>query len=163
MTILQRGSRLLPQFDPDLVGWLMESFQAVGIDVRTGTVVQGIDKTATGYCVKASSNGQSVNVDADLVVHAAGRLPHLAGLALDRAGAAMQDSRLQLNEYLQSVSNPAVYAAGDAAGSRPPLTPVSSHDAKVVALNLLEGNTHKPDYRGVPSVASPFRPSWRSD
>jgi len=158
VTILQRGSRLLPQFDPDLVGWLMESFQAVGIDVRTGTVVQGIEKTATGYCVKASSNGQSVNVDADLVVHAAGRLPHLAGLALDRAGAAMQDSRLQLNEYLQSVSNPAVYAAGDAAGSRPPLTPVSSHDAKVVALNLLEGNTHKPDYRGVPSVAFSIPP-----
>ena len=70
----------------------------------------------------------------------------------------MQDSRLQLNEYLQSVSNPAVYAAGDAAGSGPPLTPVSSHDAKVVALNLPEGNTHKPDYRGVPSVAFSIPP-----
>ncbi len=41
-------------------------------------------------------------VEADLVVHAAGRVPHLDGLALDRAGVAMQDGRLQLNEYLQS-------------------------------------------------------------
>jgi glutathione reductase (NADPH) len=60
---------------------------------------------------------------------------------------------LQLNEYLQSVSNPSVYAAGDAAQAGPPLTPVSSHDAKVVAANLLEGNHKKPDYLGVPSVA----------
>ena len=35
----------------------------------------------------------------------------------------------------------------------PPLTPVSGHDGKVVAANILEGNNHKPDYRGVPSVA----------
>jgi len=35
----------------------------------------------------------------------------------------------------------------------PPLTPVFSHDGKVVAANILEGNRHKPDYRAVPSVA----------
>jgi len=35
----------------------------------------------------------------------------------------------------------------------PPLTPGSSHDAKIVAANLLEGNKRKPDYTGVPSVA----------
>ena len=63
-----------------------------------------------------------------------------------------------LNEHLQSVSNPAVYAAGDAAQIGPPLTPVSSHDAKVVAANLLDGNGHKPDYRGVPSVAFTLPP-----
>jgi glutathione reductase (NADPH) len=56
------------------------------------------------------------------------------------------------------VSNPAVYAAGDAAQMGPPLTPVSSHDAKVVAANLLEGNHRKPDYTGVPSVAFTIPP-----
>ena len=40
----------------------------------------------------------------------------------------------------------------------PPLTPVSSHDAKMVAANLLEGNRHTPDYRGVPSVAFTIPP-----
>jgi glutathione reductase (NADPH) len=65
----------------------------------------------------------------------------------------VKNGRLELNEYLQSVSNPAVYAAGDAARMGPPLTPASSHDAKVAAANLLEGNKRKPDYTGVPSVA----------
>ena len=64
----------------------------------------------------------------------------------------MQDGRLQLDDHLRSLSNPRVFAAGDAAGGGPPLTPVSSHDAKVVAANLLDGASHRPDYRGVPSV-----------
>ncbi|MBA3562578.1 MAG: NAD(P)/FAD-dependent oxidoreductase [Gammaproteobacteria bacterium] len=158
VTVLQRGERMLTHFDPDVVGWLMEKFQAVGIDVRTGTSVESIEKTSTGYRVKASSNGQTVTREADLVVHAAGRMPTLDGLDLDRAGVKVKDGRLQLNEYLQSVSNPAVYAAGDAARIGPPLTPVSSHDAKVVIGNLLGGNKHTPDYRGVPSVAFTIPP-----
>ena len=51
-----------------------------------------------------------------------------------------------------------IYAAGDAAGKGPPLTPVASHDAEVVAANLLEGNHTKPDYRGVPSVVFSLPP-----
>lgn len=66
--------------------------------------------------------------------------------------------RLVLNEFLQSVSNPRVYAAGDAAGMGPPLTPVASRDVRVVAANLLGGNRHRPDYPGVPSVAFTLPP-----
>lgn len=157
-TILQRGERILPQFDPDLVGWLMESFQAIGVDVRTRTTVQRIEKIGPAYRVEAVADGQNLSIDADLVVHAAGRVPNLGKLNLERGGIAVKDGRLELNEFLQSVSNPAVYAAGDAAISGPPLTPVSSHDAKVVAGNLLDGNRHKPDYRGVPSVAFTLPP-----
>jgi hypothetical protein len=86
-------------------------------------------------------------------VHAAGRAPDLDTLDLAAAGIRLEHGRIALNEFLQSPSNPRIYAAGDAAGSRPPLTPVSSHDAKVVAGNLLDGNRYRPDYRGVPSVA----------
>ena len=54
---------------------------------------------------------------------------------------------------MQSVSNPAVYAAGDAAASPGwPLTPVASLEGEVVAANLLEGNHETPDYTGVPSA-----------
>lgn len=158
VTVLQRGSRMLPQFEPELVGWLMEKFRAIGVNVRTGTAVEAVRQTGSSYAVEVSAGGQASTIEADLVVHAAGRVPALDGLDLDVAGVAVKDGRLQLNEYLQSVSNPAVYAAGDAAASGPPLTPVSSHDAKVVAANLLEGNKHKPDYRGVPSVAFTIPP-----
>jgi len=158
VTVLQRGGRMLPRFDPDLVGWLMESFAALGIDVRTGTSVTRVERAADGFLVHAATGGQEQVVAADLVVHAAGRTPDLDALDLAAAGVWLDNGRLALNEFLQSVSNPRVYAAGDAASSGPPLTPVSSHDARVVAGNLLDGNRHRPDYRGVPSVAFTLPP-----
>ena len=153
VTVLQHGERMLDQFDPDLVAWLMESFKALGIDVRTHTTVEAVERTGSGYTVQASTAGAKLRVEADLVVHAAGRKPDFGPLDLAAAGIEVEKGRLKLNAYLQSISNPSVYAAGDAAQAGPPLTPVSSHDAKVVAANLLEGNHVKPDYRGVPSVA----------
>jgi glutathione reductase (NADPH) len=158
VTVLQHGDRLLKHFDPELVEWLMEAFTAIGVDVRTRTTVEAIEKTGTGFRVHASAANGSSSIDGDLVVHAAGRAPALDALDLNAADIAFENRRLKLNEYLQSVSNPAVYAAGDAAQAGPPLTPVSSHDAKVVAANLLEGNRHKPDYTGVPSVAFTIPP-----
>ena len=157
-TVFQRGTQMLPQFDPDLVGWLMERFEELGINVRTGASVRRVEKTDQGFLVHAVADGREQTVAADLVVHAAGRVPDVEALDLAAAGVALEGGRLMLNEFLQSVSNPKVYAAGDAAGSGPPLTPVSSHDAKVVAANLLKGNHAKPDYRGVPSVAFTLPP-----
>jgi glutathione reductase (NADPH) len=136
----------------------MEKFAALGIEVHTGTKVKTVDQTPTGYAVHAATAAGDAAFDADLVVHAAGRAPALAALDLAAAGVDVQHGRIVLNEYLQSVSNPAVYAAGDAAQVGPPLTPVSSHDANVVAANLLQGNHRIPDYTGVPSVAFTIPP-----
>jgi len=158
VTVLQRAERMLTQFDPDLVGWLMEKFSEIGVEVRTGTAVEAVEQVGSGFRVRARTGSQEVEVETDLVVHAAGRVPDLDALNLSAAGIAVENGRLVLNEFLQSVSNPAVYAAGDAAAKGPPLTPVSSHDGKVVAGNLLEGNRHQPDYRGVPSVAFTLPP-----
>ena len=153
VTILQRAPRLLPQFDPDLVGWLMPRFYELGIAVETGATVTRVERGQGGLLVHASRPGApDLSVAADLVVHAAGRGPDLETLDLAAGEVAVQDGRLQLDDHLRSLSNPRVFAAGDAAGGGPPLTPVSSHDAKVVAANLLDGASHRPDYRGVPSV-----------
>jgi len=122
--------------------------------VRLQTRVTAIERSSEGLTVHTSSNGKDALFKGDLVVHAAGRVPDLDPLDLATAGVTTVKGRLALNEFLQSVSNPAVYAVGDAASSGPPLTPVSSHDAKAAAANMLEGNHARPDYLGVPSVAT---------
>jgi glutathione reductase (NADPH) len=158
VTVLQRGERMLPHFDPDLAGWLMEKFREIGVDVRTGSAVTAIEQSRGEYRVHTENSQTKGVVAADLVVHAAGRVPDIEELNLSAANVGVEGGRLRLNDYLQSVSNPCVYAAGDAAAKGPPLTPVSSHDAKVVAANILEGNRHQPNYRGVPSVAFTLPP-----
>ena len=161
VTILQRGARLLPHFEPELVSWQMESFDRAGIRVLTSATVTAVETEGAGFRVRADAGGEELLINADLVVHAAGRTAALASLDLEAGAVSHENGRLRLNDYLQSVSNPAVYAAGDAAQVGPPLTPVSSHDANVVAANLLEGNHRKPDYRGVPSVAFTLPPIAR--
>jgi glutathione reductase (NADPH) len=153
VTVLEFADRMLTPFDPDLVGLLMAKSRAIGIDIRTGARVEAIEKGAGGFTVRAASGEERQSFKADLVVHAAGRVPDLDALDLAAGGVDHDKRRLKLNEFLQSTSNPAVYAAGDAAGRGPPLTPVASHDARVAAANMLNGNRETPKYLGVPSVA----------
>jgi glutathione reductase (NADPH) len=160
-TIFQRRSRLLPAFDPDLVASLQQKFAALGIAVHVGTEVEAVEEIAGGFRVRGAHRGQAVTVDADLVVHAAGRQPDLEGLELQAGEVSWKDGRLLLDEFLRSVSNPAVFAAGDAAARGPALTPVASIDAEVVAANLLEGNHRQPEYQAVPSVAFTLPPIAR--
>lgn len=161
VTVLEFADRMLTSFDPDLVALLMAKSRAIGIDLRTSTRVESIEKTSGHFKIDAASGNKRETFEADLVVHAAGRVPDLDALDLAAAGVDRDKRRLKLNEFLQSTSNPAVYAAGDAAGSGPPLTPVAGHDARIVAANMLNGNHEKPNYLGVPSVAFTIPPIAR--
>lgn len=158
VTILQRGDRLLPMFDPDLVAWLTEGFRSAGIDVRLNSTAISIEQHGLEYRVLAAGLDGDQTFSADLVVNTAGRAPALDDLRLADGEVDMENGKLKLNEFLQSETNEAVYAAGDAAQKGPPLTPVSSHDGRAVAENLLNGNSRRPDYRGVPSATFSLPP-----
>lgn len=109
---------------------------------------------------KRNSDEMTSTVEADMVVHGAGREPNINGLDLMDAGGVKYTHRgITVNEYLQSVSNPAVYAAGDVAANMGlPLTPVASYDGAVVANNLIKGNTLRSNYNGLPSVVFTIPP-----
>jgi glutathione reductase (NADPH) len=154
VTILHRGERPLPRFDPDLVDLLVERTRTLGVRVELQTAVSGIERTADGLAVHASTAGEDRLLHGDLVVHGAGRVPEVDDMDLAAAGVEWDERGVKVNEYLQSVSNPAVYAAGDAAASGgPPLTPVAGYEGRIVAANLLNGNTSTADYKAIPSVA----------
>jgi glutathione reductase (NADPH) len=153
-TILHRGRRPLERFDPDLVDRLVNGTRDLGVDVKLGLEVTNIARSSTGIEVRAHSDAGDLDFDTDLVVHGAGRVPEIDDMRLDEAGVEWDLLRgVKVNEYLQSVSNPAVYAAGDAAASPgPPLTPVASYEGKIAAENLLNENHTKPNYDGIPTV-----------
>src|SRR5246127_4634227 len=129
VTIANRGPRPFPRFDPDLVDQLVKSSRELGVDVQLGTEVRGVEKSSGQLAVRAFASGRRRTFEADMVVHAAGRIPEIDDMNLDAAGVAWDGRGVKVNEFLQSVSNPAVYAAGDAAASGgPPLTPVASYE-----------------------------------
>jgi glutathione reductase (NADPH) len=160
--ILHRGARPLPGFDPDLVDQLVQATRDLGVDVQLNASVRAIEQTGGELLVRVSGaagaagapgGGGEQTFAADLVVHGAGRVPEIDNLDLEQAGIQRERRGVSVNEHLQSVSNPAVYAAGDSAATAGlPLTPVAALEGEVAAANLLEGNHRRPDYAGVPTV-----------
>ena len=171
VTILHRGKHPLEHFDPDLVNMLVQRSRDIGIDIHLQSTVEKIDKSSDdgSYAVyysdtslMPSNNNQkstTTRIDCDMVVHGAGRIPNVEGLDLAAAGIEHTMQGIRVNEYLQSVSNPSIYAAGDVAASGGlPLTPVATYEGSLVATNLIKGNVLKSNYSGLPSVVFTIPP-----
>jgi glutathione reductase (NADPH) len=153
VTIVHRGSRPLEHFDPDLVDKLVQRTRGLGVEVHLGTHAVEVKEISSGFAVRAISVDRSITVEAAMVVHAAGRVPEIDDLDLSAAGVQSNNRGVAVNEYLQSLSNPVVYAAGDAAATGgPPLTPRAGYDGSIVAANLLHGNHREAQYIAIPTV-----------
>lgn len=153
VAILDHGARQLKGFDPDLVDMLLARSRALGIDIWAESKPDHIELQGSGHRITYRQNGQQHQIDADLVVHGAGRIPAVAHLDLEAANITTKNGGVDVKSWLQSTSNPRIWAAGDAADSAgKPLTPVAVFEGKIAASNMLKGKLTVPDYTGVPSV-----------
>jgi glutathione reductase (NADPH) len=153
VTIVHQGPKPLVRFDPDLVDNLVAASEERGIRVQTNTRASAIEAGNQRAVVIANAPKGKRRIRADLVVHGAGRIADIDQLELQKAGVEFSEKGIKVNEFLQSISNPAVYAAGDSAESGPPLTPVAGKEGEIAAQNMLKGNHKKVDsYIAVPSV-----------
>lgn len=146
-SVIQIDDRLVPAFEPELGEVMTRSLVDRGVNVITGTRVNSVTKNDRGsYDVELSdSDGISVR-EVDLVVHGAGRVPRLDGLALEDAGVESARRGVTVNEYMQT-TNPAVYAAGDCAATEGyMLSPIAFMEGYIAAENILNGNSKTPDY-----------------
>jgi glutathione reductase (NADPH) len=152
--ILEMRPRPLERFDADLVTRLVDRSHTTGITIETNAKVERIERRDDGTLqVHVRTAEESRVIPAGMVVHGAGRVPNIAGLNLDAADIQHDEQGIQVNSHLRSVSNPAVYAAGDAAATgAPPLTPVASEDGRIASRNLIDGDHLSPDYGCVPSA-----------
>lgn len=147
VTILHRSERPLKNFDPELVDMLVDASREAGIEIHLNTPVDSVEKKEGRFVVRS---GQK-EFQADLVVHGSG-VPDIDNLDLEKGGVRFDKKGIAVNEFLQSISNPSVYAAGDAAAVGPPLTPVAAMEGRTVAKNILKGNNTKADYYAITSV-----------
>ena len=153
VTIVHRSAAVFKKFDPDLVALLVQASEKLGITVATNQRLVRVEKKKDELLVIVETEGGEKEYHADMVVHGAGRVPDIADLNLKAAGIETSQDGVVVNEYLQSISNPRVYAAGDAAAGGMPLTPVAMLEGSVAAANLVYNlKRRRSDYRVVPSV-----------
>lgn len=151
--IIDRNERPLAGFDGDLVARLVALSQNLGIGVLANTEVIGIEKHGAELHVLTKRGGDKETVVAEMVVHGGGRAAAIDELGLDVANIDRTKRGVRVNEFLQSPSNPAVYAAGDAAdGGGLPLTPVAGLEGEIAAANIVGGNQRAVDFEGLVSI-----------
>ena len=148
VTILQAGPEIAPALDDDIRKALLEIAKSAGIEIVTDANVKKIDGDMT---VEAEVAGRPQRFPADQVLLATGRPSNVPALDPQNAGIELDRSAVKVDPYLQSVSNPNIYAAGDAAGKHQH-TPVAWYEGVLAAENAVRGNHRKVDFAVFPTA-----------
>ena len=151
VTILEVMPRLLPGLDADAVAALQTESERIGVTVRTSVTVKEITEAKGKFRVVYEDNGKEATVDADRVINGAGRIANVEALDLDAGNVSHDITAVEVDEYLRSTSNPSVWACGDCLVTSPQLSPLATHEGRVVGRNIVDGPTVKPDYAVIPS------------
>ena len=145
VTVVERGSQLLPREDQDVAKALLEFLHLDGVDVRLNVEVAQVEGSSGGSVrvILANSVGTSLLDGSDILV-ATGRIPNTQNVGLDKAGVAL-DARgyIQVNERLETTA-PSTWALGECAGS-PQFTHISEDDFRIVQTNLHGGSRNTRD------------------
>src|SRR5687768_10410253 len=150
VTVIQRGSQLLPLEDEDVAGAVLEILREDGLDVLLDAEACGAGRDDDGRTLVQArvADGQRTVVGTHVLV-AAGRLPNTEGLDLAAAGVEIDAKGfIRANERLET-SAPGVYALGDVKGG-PAFTHISYDDYRIVRANLLDGGDRTTNDRPVP-------------
>lgn len=150
-TIVHHSKEFLRRFDPDMVATVMAAGRDLGISFLPETSLIRAEQHGHGLALhlEGTAKGQ-LHVAA--AVAAVGRAPDLEGLHLQAGGVDSSGQGVLVNAFMQSVSNPGVYAVGDAAATPFALAVTADMEAEAAAHNMVHGNSRKADYAAVPSV-----------
>ena len=146
--MLIRADKLLRGFDEDVRDHLTALYRAHGIRIRTGALVQSIEKRASG-CTGTLNTGETV--EADLFLYATGRAPNTKGIGLEAVGIATDREGAICIDDEQATNIPNIYAVGDVT-NRLNLTPVAIAEARALVDRLYGGLDTRFDPDGVPTA-----------
>jgi len=112
VTVIQRGARLIPTYEPFAGELLKPAFEQRGIGVLTDTTVQTVERQYDGVARLSLSNGQTLV--ADQILAATGRQPRTRDLGLETVGL-RPGSWLEVDDSMRvkAVAGGWLYAAGD--------------------------------------------------
>ncbi|MDP9457878.1 MAG: NAD(P)/FAD-dependent oxidoreductase, partial [Actinomycetota bacterium] len=152
VTVMQRGTRLLPNQEPEVSEAVREGLEREGIEVLTGVRVERAEGTEDGgKRLYLTVDGEERVLEGDEILVAAGRRPNVEELGLDRAGVELDErGAVRVDEGL-GTTNPRVWAVGDVTLG-PQYVYVAAHEGAMAADNALSGEGKTLDFGALPGV-----------
>ena len=148
VTQLYRGPLFLRGFDTDIRAHAAQEIAKSGVDLRFETNVVSIQSGVAGYRVELTDGS---TIEADAVLYATGRKPHLAGLGLENVNVKLTDSGFIAVDDTFRTSEPSIFALGDVIGGME-LTPVALAEGMSFARREFNGQDTRPEYEFIPTA-----------
>jgi dihydrolipoamide dehydrogenase len=152
VTVVEYLDQILPGMDGEVRKEAAKIFKKQGFNIRTGTKVTGVAvKGATAkLTVEPAAGGASETIDADCVLVAIGRRANTDGLALDKAGLAVNArGQIEIGHDFQT-NVPGIYAVGDVCPG--PMLAHKAEDEGIAAAEFVAGLTGIVNHDVIPGV-----------
>ncbi len=140
--ILERGDRLLSEFDLRLTTKFADILRSEGIQIMTEVESERVEGRPEGICLYATVKGAPVGLCAERLMLAVGTSPATEGIGLEKAGVEVDASGfIQVDAGLQTTAEN-IWAAGDCTG--PPLiAPAGAREALVAVENMMDAKAER--------------------
>ena len=149
VTIVQSGTQLLADEDPDVATEIAEILKQEGIEILLNAKTHRVAKSAAGVELTVRSGPKTRTLSGSHMLVATGRVPNTdtlnlaaAGIATDAKGFIRANARLETNVEGD-------YVLGDIKGG-PAFTHISYDDFRILRTNLIEKGSTSTEGRLVP-------------
>jgi pyruvate/2-oxoglutarate dehydrogenase complex dihydrolipoamide dehydrogenase (E3) component len=151
VTLIQRGSHILREADEDAARVIEKVFRREEMTVFTGTHIANAWKENGLKWVCFEYEGQAINVAAEEILFALGRVPNTSNMGLEKTGVTIEYGRFLTNSKMQTTV-PHIYAAGDCTGLYE-IVHIAIQQGEIAAHNIIHPHDQKAiDYRLYTSV-----------
>ena len=148
VTQLYRGPLFLRGFDADIRAHLAREMAKTGVDLRFETNVEAIESGTGGLQVRLDDGA---TLEADAVLYATGRKPHLEGLGLENVDVNLDEFGCIVVDEEYRTSEGSIFALGDVTGGME-LTPVALAEGMAFARRQFGGLDAQVEYDYIPTV-----------
>jgi mercuric reductase len=137
VTILERGERILKEFDPRLTTVLADVMRQEGINLVVNAETQEVAQTGVTCSLRALVGGEEQLFSAERIMLAVGTAPATTGIGLEEAGVAVDEAGFIITDPQMRTSAAGIWAAGDCTG--PPLiAPAGEREGEVAVISMLD-------------------------
>ena len=148
VTVVEMLPRILLPIDEEIARRLTQILKRKGIEILTDCKVKGIKKNNQNLEVLVSTNNGEKKLETEKVLLAAGRVPELGNIDVQRLGIELDKGAIKVDEKMRTnISN--IYAVGDVVG-KIMLAHVASREG-IVAVENISGKEVLMDYKVVPN------------
>ena len=156
VTVVEFLDQILPGFDDDIRKEANKIFKKQGIDFRLGDQGhrrQGRRARASALTVEPAKGGAAETLEADVVLVSIGRRPNTDGLALDKAGLAVNQRGQIETDHDFRTTVAGIWAIGDVVPG--PMLAHKAEDEGIAVAENIAGQTGIVNHDVIPASSTP--------